>query len=383
MKINFCDICNESVPQAQLDQGLAVIRKGRVICSVCEGAMHSDPAGETQSDRASATKISGSEKTLMQASGATQVETRSMAPAAYPKDSSGGLVAGFLAAVSVVLVAVVAVMLIDRIEELDSSIEDKLSDFRRDLTNTEGRLAERFNDAQAAYLVSSSGLSSDIGSLKEARLEDNRLLRERLDETTRGVENLRERMGAMALTEREVADHARSIAGINAALAAIDLDIGQLARDLAERPSVVISAPEPEDTGPGWLSLLDDLGSENSGVRWNAVEDLGHTADVGVVPHLIPVLQDEDTFVRMAAARVLGGLGSDASIGPLIDALADPAPSVRDAAVSSLRLLTSQNFRFDPLGKETERAKRLRAWRDWHADYLEKQKPAEGDDMTG
>ncbi|MFT6364383.1 MAG: methyl-accepting chemotaxis protein, partial [Planctomycetota bacterium] len=171
--------------------------------------------------------------------GATQVEARSMAPAAYPKDSSGGLVAGFLAAVSVVLVAVVAVMLIDRIEELDGSIEDKLSDFRRDLGNTEGRLVERFNDAQAAYLVSSSGLSSDIGSLKEARLEDNRLLRERLDETVRGVENLRERMGAMALTEREVADHARSIAGINAALSAIDLDLGQLAKDLADRPSVV------------------------------------------------------------------------------------------------------------------------------------------------
>ncbi|MFT5081328.1 MAG: hypothetical protein ACI9C2_002352 [Gammaproteobacteria bacterium] len=383
MKINFCDICNESVPQSQLDKGQALVRKGRVICAVCEGAMHSDPAGETQSDRASDTKISGSERTLMPDAGATQVEARSMAPAAYPKDSSGGLVAGFLAAVSVVLVAVVAVMLIDRIEELDGSIEDKLSDFRRDLGNTEGRLVERFNDAQAAYLVSSSGLSSDIGSLKEARLEDNRLLRERLDETVRGVENLRERMGAMALTEREVADHARSIAGINAALSAIDLDLGQLAKDLADRPSVVIAAPVPEDTGPTWLSLLNDLESENSGVRWNAVEDLGHTSDVGVVPHLIPVLQDEDTFVRMAAARVLGGLGSDASIGPLIDALADPAPSVRDAAVSSLRLLTSQNFRFDPLGKETERAKRLRAWRDWHADYLEKQKPAEGDGMTG
>ena len=52
-------------------------------------------------------------------------------------------------------------------------------------------------------------------------------------------------------------------------------------------------------------------------------------------------------------------------MGPLIDTLSDPAPSVRNAAVSSLRILTEQNFRFDPLAKEADRNKRIRAWRDW------------------
>ncbi len=36
MDIHFCDLCNESVPQSDLDQGRAYVRRGRVICAACE-----------------------------------------------------------------------------------------------------------------------------------------------------------------------------------------------------------------------------------------------------------------------------------------------------------------------------------------------------------
>ena len=52
-------------------------------------------------------------------------------------------------------------------------------------------------------------------------------------------------------------------------------------------------------------------------------------------------------------------------MGPLIETLSDANSSVRNEAVISLRTLTNQNFRFDPLGKESDRNKRIRAWRDW------------------
>ena len=39
MKIHFCDLCNESVPQSDLDQGRARMLKGRVVCASCERAM--------------------------------------------------------------------------------------------------------------------------------------------------------------------------------------------------------------------------------------------------------------------------------------------------------------------------------------------------------
>jgi putative sterol carrier protein len=39
MDVHFCDICNESVPQRDLDQGRAFLRKGRVVCAACDLSM--------------------------------------------------------------------------------------------------------------------------------------------------------------------------------------------------------------------------------------------------------------------------------------------------------------------------------------------------------
>ena len=39
MEIQFCDLCNESVPEGDLAAGRAYLRKGRVVCSDCDAAM--------------------------------------------------------------------------------------------------------------------------------------------------------------------------------------------------------------------------------------------------------------------------------------------------------------------------------------------------------
>ena len=39
MKILFCDLCNESVHQSDLDGGRAFMRKGRVVCGKCDRLM--------------------------------------------------------------------------------------------------------------------------------------------------------------------------------------------------------------------------------------------------------------------------------------------------------------------------------------------------------
>ena len=41
MKIHFCDLCNESVPEGDLTAGKAILRKGRVVCASCDAAMTS------------------------------------------------------------------------------------------------------------------------------------------------------------------------------------------------------------------------------------------------------------------------------------------------------------------------------------------------------
>ena len=67
----------------------------------------------------------------------------------------------------------------------------------------------------------------------------------------------------------------------------------------------------------------------------------------------------------MATARILGDLEAPVGIEPLIDALEDSEASVREAAVVSLRSITGRSFQFNPGAKESDRAKRIKAWRDW------------------
>ena len=53
------------------------------------------------------------------------------------------------------------------------------------------------------------------------------------------------------------------------------------------------------------------------------------------------------------------------AIPGLIDTLEDEEASVREAALVSLRALSGQNIPFDPLARDGDRSKRVKAWRDW------------------
>lgn len=375
MKIQFCDLCNESVPQSDLDEGRAFLRKGRVICAKCDQLMSGGAAAETQTQADPDTKIDMAARTAV-APGTASARTlggdeppgsggRARGPVQYQVEGGGGLIAGFLSAVAVVLVAVVAVMLMDRIEAVSKGLDDDVAAVQREVAAAEQGLSARIEAMNAVSLQSAENLDARFDALLAAREAEAEQSAGELRALATRIDGLAERLGALSSTERSVTDHERQLVSLEAGLASLKLDLAQVAADLAARPVVVAQPEAPVPTGPLWMPLVEDLASTNSGVRWNAVEDLGHTGDPAVVPHLIPVLDDEDTFVRMAAARVLGDLGGDDAVGPLIDTLSDPAESVRDAAVSSLRQITGQNFRFDPLGKQADRTKRIRAWRDW------------------
>ena len=154
-------------------------------------------------------------------------------------------------------------------------------------------------------------------------------------------------------------------------------DIGVLAQKLRElelRPAAPepaaaaappAAAPPAADATPAWAGLLAELKSASSGARWSAVQALRDTRDPAVVPHLIPMLKDSDIFVRMATARVLGDLAVMDAVPHLIDALEDEEASVREQALVSLRELTGKDFKFDPTANEADRAKKVKAWRDW------------------
>jgi hypothetical protein len=391
MKIHFCDLCNESVPQSDLDGGRALMRKGRVICAKCDGLMSSSrDAGaldetltgdvvhrivdesDTKIETASRTAMaprSANDQTMgigSQSTHETSIEGgRARGPVQYRVEGGGGLVAGFLAAVAVVLVAVVAGMLMDRIEHVSISVHDKVANVQNDISAAEGDLVARLDDLKATSLLSAQKLETRLENFLAQRESRDAETTERLQAMQALIDELDARLAGLTEAEIKVADHDRALIALDSALANMRLEIAQLSADLEARPVVVAQPAAPASLIPAWMALTEDLKDPNSGVRWNKVADLGHTADPAVVPFIIPVLQDVDTFVRMEAARVLGNFTETSAISPLIDTLDDQAEIVREAAVSSLRKITGENFRYDPQAKEAERTKRARAWRDW------------------
>ncbi len=89
------------------------------------------------------------------------------------------------------------------------------------------------------------------------------------------------------------------------------------------------------------LPLMDALGDEDPGVRENAARALGKLEDPRAVPRLCGVLLDDvSAVVREHAATALGSIGDERAQRPLLSAMqSDPDPVVREHASSALRQL--------------------------------------------
>jgi len=83
-------------------------------------------------------------------------------------------------------------------------------------------------------------------------------------------------------------------------------------------------------------SLIQDLSSPNSFVRWEAAWGLQDAKSKSVVEHLVKALNDIDPDVRVAAATVLGWMRDKKAVEPLIKRLKDNDDEVRLAAIKAL-----------------------------------------------
>jgi len=82
--------------------------------------------------------------------------------------------------------------------------------------------------------------------------------------------------------------------------------------------------------------LIQALGEEDAGVRRYTAEALGKIGDERAVEPLIYALEDEDGNVRIEAAKALGEIGDERAVEPLIQALNDKVPDVRRYAAEAL-----------------------------------------------
>ena len=131
-------------------------------------------------------------------------------------------------------------------------------------------------------------------------------------------------------------------------------DIRQILRNLSERPKTggnavqapSLEAPAPGSSAPQPVANIEDLrdmsSSSDPAVRLEGV--LRTAADGSGTGILLRALEDEDPFVRSAAAAALGKRRERSAIGPLLGLIRDPDFMVRKAA--SLALVDTENIRF-------------------------------------
>jgi hypothetical protein len=287
---------------------------------------------------------------------------------------AGSGLAMVLAAIGILLTASVAVLLFERLDESGSRTAVELGSLRTELRAGLDDLRDEIVDGERLRGDETRRVGTEVAGLA-ARMD------EREKASAAFAAELREEVAELALRAGETAaladrlaeqdDRTRSIA---ASIAQMEADIGLLAEkvlELEERPvAPVLPAGPPAEAAPAadepeWMALAADLASPSFNARYAAVTGLGDTQDPAVVPHLVPMLKDADLFVRMATARVLGDLRSMEAVPALIDALEDEEASVREQAVVSLRTLAKRTFGFDPTANQSDRSKKVKAWRDW------------------
>lgn len=356
MKIQFCDLCNESVPESDLVAGRAQRHKDRVVCAACERSMKGgaeDAAGPRP-------------ETGVTQPGSTPSATPPAARSAPSRRGGLGLLA-FL------LVLILGVYTRGELDELSRAQRDQASS----LTNSTTRLGQDLDESTRRGRARVTELEQRIELSLSAQRDASRAL---IAALSKEVEHQAESLATLedelerVRTELGAADSAgaQRLDELMAQAMKSREEMDSLEERLREselaiaRGALVPAAAGPAGSvDPQYESELAALKNDSAGVRWNAVQALGETGDPGVITYLVPLLEDPDVFVRMAVARVLGDLAAPEAIEPLIDGLEDEEAVVREASMVALHGITGRNFRFDPVASSAERAKKVKAWRSW------------------
>lgn len=375
MEIHFCDLCNESVPEPDLHAGRAVRRKGRVICSACERAMSHSLASEPAP---LALASLGPGATVAFDAPASAGPAPAGQAASAPSRGNGAL---WLASIALGGLVGAIFVLDDRLRAAGDSTEEVGSRLAAVEAQNED-LARKLDEARASSQAITARLDESLGLIRQRATRTSEefdglrkdLLAERatLDALRTELAAAREnaRRGEIDV-EKRFADLSARLAKSEDERATLANRLEGVAGDAAKAAATPAPAPVvvPE---AAWKAHVADLKSTNEGLRIQAIEELRKSLDPEVVAHLVPMLADPNVFVRIATARSLGQLKAKPAVGPLIDLLEDAESVVREHAYLALRGITSQDLKFDPLANESERAKRVKAWRDWFAKDAQK-----------
>ena len=362
MKIYFCDICNQSIPIKDLDDGLAVAVKGKLICAACNTAA------------ASATKTATA-STAAPASGGSTARDVGLVVVAAALGAGG---AWFLVH--------------DSQKKLEARLMSQLSDAVSKGSDSGTRIAGVASDLDAARR-SIDALKKQIEdeALEDAarRQHDQAGVEARIENIKkymRESETLKERVQELEVRSAAAADSngsvQRDVAALRGQIGELVANIGKIATpgpasqpvktNEEASPPVANANPTLPPLPKDLQDVAKNLKSGEPGLRFDAVEQLGKSRDPRVVPYVAGALGDSDDFVRRVAAEVLGDLNAKTAIPLLIDGLMDEQLHVRQAVIGALRKVSGQNIKYDEYGKKEERVKQQRLWKTWWDQNQEK-----------
>ncbi len=404
MKIHFCALCNESVPQSALDSGAARYVKDRLICATCDAAMshtadgaHDPVSHPQQVSRGNAPHVP--HEVARHVAHPSHAGVAALAPAheqgphapymppppvrespaASPSGSNtagsntglawvAGLAIGFTALSIFVTDDRLARMgreqavLQKQLAEKEDALHGLATEFAKihpALADVDVRLSGQLDEQrrQSADILALLTTVRDEAGRSSARVDglqsELETIQKRLAQPGLGVE-LEKRLGELSARIAKGEDERR----------ALTAELAAAAKAAPSEPTQA-AGPTPIAAPPAWTRNVADLKSKEETVRWDAVTTLGATNDPAVVPHLLPMLEDPTWLVRMAAARVLGEMKVREAVPALITMLDDVESAARETAWSALRAITGKDLKFDPFASDAERAKRVKAWSDW------------------
>ena len=349
MKIYFCDGCNESIPWAEVQSGQVTTIKAKMFCRNCI------PPSSLASPGA--------------------------APAGRTPRSARGR------PVSMVLIVVLLTgwtlwrdqdVLLGRADPLDPAATQSLQptvETRSRLTLVENELRaaeERRADLARALATLQSSVE---GARAESQGRDKQLATvgdevQRLSVSQAASGQLVERV---QINANRVGQVELRVDALSQAVAAHEekLDVGLPAMPVA---GDVMSGGESEmAAGTG---IDPELASEYEGIRrklldpepdrrFEGVDDIERGNHRALAVDLLPLLQDEDMFIRLFAMNVLGNFGYEEAVPALFDVLEDGNASIRKTAAETLVQLTGYDPGFEHKAGAADRARAVKTWREW------------------
>ena len=349
LEVLFCDLCSTSVPVQDVERGVAMLHLGKTIGACCLPVVRGNAPASTDP-----------------ALGGGVV--------AVARPSSGGDVR--LLPLGIVLLGAVAAasLFLDyRIGQMQLRLETDYGHLAGSL-KSQSEVVQSVSLAldRVAMRTDVDRLDSQVKALDANQQSSTQRLQTIGEDLVAAAASVQAVQQAVVRAEKARPDH-------GPALAEIQVKLQQQAVTLAEILARPRSAAEPvtppelpkpavpaNDLPPQLAHMVTRLGDADDGARFEAVDELLRSTDVRVLPHVLLMTKDADTFVRRLSVEGLKDFKTPDVVDALIIALADPEVIVRDSAWRSLKEVTGQTLPFEAAATSKDvRVRAQQKWQEW------------------